>query len=133
MIIDLTDMTSSICICTAGRYPAASVQYLTVTYGHTFRADMQLLDSLRANEQDQLQLIETGQDYQIVIVFCVISSRIDADVDAAMVHVPGERTNFFSSPTSGGLLGVGLKKKTLCLTPARLFRCLQMTNLSSWC
>lgn len=72
-------------------YPAASVPFLVVTYGHTFNAHMQLLDNLRAKEKDRLQLIETSQDYQIIIVFCVISSRIDADVDATMVHVPVDK------------------------------------------
>lgn len=49
---------------------------------------------MKAQNQDQVRFIESNQDCQIIIVFCTISSRIEADVEAAMCDIKGKGTCF---------------------------------------
>lgn len=74
----------------------STAMYQMVVCGKTFDAHLQLMARVQAQVQDRVQLISCSQGGQIVIVFCPISSRAAADVDAAMSYVTG-KTNVFSS------------------------------------
>ncbi|XP_070782056.1 uncharacterized protein [Enoplosus armatus] len=65
------------------------VKYQMVVSGKTFDAHLQLMEKVKGIAQDQIQLhlIESTEDYQITIVFCPISSRIESDVEGAMADV----------------------------------------------
>ncbi|KAM7395588.1 hypothetical protein PAMA_007049 [Pampus argenteus] len=65
----------------------AVVMYKVVVSGKPLDAHTQLLDKVKAQVWDRVQLIESEEDHQIIIVFCPISSRIGSDVDAAMLDV----------------------------------------------
>lgn len=69
--------------------------YQMVVCGKTFDAHLQLMAKVQAQVQDRVQLVSCSQDGQIIVVFCPISSRAVADVDAAMTCVTG-KPNVFS-------------------------------------
>ncbi|MEQ2216727.1 hypothetical protein XENOCAPTIV_021406 [Xenoophorus captivus] len=65
-----------------------TVKYKMVVSGKTFDAHLQILEQLKSSAQ-QLNLVESNDDCQIVFVFCPIVSRIGTDVEAAMKMVTG--------------------------------------------
>ncbi|KAM7395590.1 hypothetical protein PAMA_007049 [Pampus argenteus] len=69
----------------------AVVMYKVVVSGKPLDAHTQLLDKVKAQVWDRVQLIESEEDHQIIIVFCPISSRIGSDVDAAMLDVARDK------------------------------------------
>ncbi|KAM6992397.1 uncharacterized protein LKV04_008457 [Tautogolabrus adspersus] len=62
-------------------------KYKMVVSGTTFGAHQQILDKLK----DQVELTESSKNPQITILFCVISSRVGSDVEAAMAEVKGDK------------------------------------------
>ncbi|KAM7368063.1 hypothetical protein PAMP_014314 [Pampus punctatissimus] len=71
-------------------FQKAKVMYKMVVSGKTLNAHTQLLDKVKAQVRDQVQLIESERDHQIIIVFCPISSCVGSDVDTAMLDVAGK-------------------------------------------
>ncbi|XP_047243915.1 uncharacterized protein LOC124881954 isoform X1 [Girardinichthys multiradiatus] len=65
-----------------------TVKYKMVVSGKTFDAHLQILEQLKRSAQ-QLNLVESNDDCQIVFVFCPIVSRIGTDVEVAMKMVTG--------------------------------------------
>ncbi|XP_042246619.1 uncharacterized protein si:ch211-245h14.1 isoform X2 [Thunnus maccoyii] len=65
----------------------AKVMYQKIVSGKNFDADAQLLAKVKAQVPYGVQLIESDQDSEIIIVFCTISSRVGTDVEAAMSKV----------------------------------------------
>ncbi|CAG5958616.1 unnamed protein product [Menidia menidia] len=64
-----------------------TVTFSRVSHGASFEADQQLLDQL--NESPHFQLEEADlNDCQIIFVFCIINTRIESDVKAAMEQIP---------------------------------------------
>uniref|UniRef100_UPI0037E9C8D2 uncharacterized protein isoform X2 n=1 Tax=Semicossyphus pulcher TaxID=241346 RepID=UPI0037E9C8D2 len=64
----------------------AQVKYKIVVSGQTFGAHLQFMEKLR-QLQNPNWLVENNDDNNITILFCVISSRIGADVAAAMTKI----------------------------------------------
>ncbi|XP_060908248.1 uncharacterized protein LOC132985095 isoform X2 [Labrus mixtus] len=62
-------------------------KYKMVVSGKTFGAHQQFLDKVKAG----VELTESSDDHEITILFCVISSRVGSDVEAAMPQVKGEK------------------------------------------
>lgn len=69
-----------------------------VVAGTTFGAHLQLLEKVKGIRDQNWDLVclnleesPSNQDYQVIIVFCPISSRIGTDIEAAMHKVTGER------------------------------------------
>ncbi|XP_041661090.1 uncharacterized protein LOC121521291 isoform X3 [Cheilinus undulatus] len=60
-----------------------SVRYKMVVCGKTFGAHLDILEKVK----EQVLLTESSDDHQITILFCVISSRVGSDVDAALTEV----------------------------------------------
>ncbi|XP_051264553.1 uncharacterized protein LOC127368118 [Dicentrarchus labrax] len=72
--------------------PPATVTYRTVVSGRTLGAHAQLMEKVLEDQVcDQVQFVNNSLDHQINIVFCPISSRIGADVDAAMSDVKDDK------------------------------------------
>ncbi|XP_025999148.1 uncharacterized protein LOC113007039 isoform X1 [Astatotilapia calliptera] len=73
----------------------ATLKYKMVISGKTFNAHQQILEKVKAlNEDPDLNLIEqedSNQDCQAIIVFCPIVSRMGTDIDAAMTQVKGSQ------------------------------------------
>ncbi|XP_073348865.1 uncharacterized protein [Pagrus major] len=66
------------------------VMYKSVVSGKTFGADAQLMKKVEDQCQDSVQFVARSEDHKITVLFCPISSRIGADVDAAMSDVEGD-------------------------------------------
>lgn len=64
--------------------------YRTVINGITFGADTQLLDKVK--DQVPFQLIQSEEEFKVIIVFCTISSRVGSDVEAVMSDIKGKRS-----------------------------------------
>ncbi|XP_039638792.1 uncharacterized protein LOC120547308 isoform X1 [Perca fluviatilis] len=67
--------------------PQTTLEYKMIVGSKTFGAHQQLMEKVRDQVQDQVQLIESSQDYKLTFVFCPISSRVASDVEAAMTDV----------------------------------------------
>ncbi|XP_036943318.1 uncharacterized protein LOC119013071 [Acanthopagrus latus] len=63
------------------------VMYRSVVSGKTFNADLQLMTKVEQQCQDGVQLVKTTCDHKVTVLFCPISSRVGADVDAAMSDI----------------------------------------------
>ncbi|KAM9754873.1 uncharacterized protein ACNS7B_007606 [Menidia menidia] len=63
-----------------------TVTYSRVSYGASFGADQQLLDQV--NESHKVHLKKDLINCQIIFVFSIINTRIEADVEAAMKQIP---------------------------------------------
>lgn len=63
--------------------------YQKIVNGKTFGADTQLIEQLE-KKLTNVKLVENTLDHKITILFCPISSRIGADVTAAMNEVKGK-------------------------------------------
>ncbi|XP_072218675.1 uncharacterized protein [Leuresthes tenuis] len=70
-----------------------TLKYKMVVSGITFDAHRELLDKIQGSIQSySIKLEETqNSDYQIVIVFCPIVSRVGTDVKEAMMTVTSEK------------------------------------------
>lgn len=64
--------------------------YRSVVSGKTFNADLQLMTKVEQQCQDGVQLVKTTCDHKVTVLFCPISSRVGADVDAAMSDIEGK-------------------------------------------
>lgn len=67
-----------------------TVLYRHVVSGKTFRADEQLIEKVEQQGQDGVRLVQTRENHKVTVLFCPISSRVGADVDAAMSDVEGK-------------------------------------------
>lgn len=67
-----------------------TVLYRHVVSGKTFRADEQLIEKVEQQGQDGVRLVQTRENHMVTVLFCPISSRVGADVDAAMSDVEGK-------------------------------------------
>lgn len=67
-----------------------TVLYRHVVSGKTFRADEQLIEKMEQQGQDGIRLDRRRGDHMVTVLFCPISSRVGADVDAAMSDVEGK-------------------------------------------
>ncbi|XP_071335048.1 uncharacterized protein [Trachinotus anak] len=65
----------------------ATVKYQQIVCGETFGAHQQLMEQVKGRFQDGVQIIESSQDSQVIVVFCPISSRVGSDAAAAMTSV----------------------------------------------
>lgn len=61
-----------------------------VVGGKTFGTHVKLMEKVKEQVKDHVQLSESDQDHEITFVFCPISSRIASDVEAAMTDVQGQ-------------------------------------------
>ncbi|KAM8725412.1 uncharacterized protein AB9X84_002206 isoform 2-T3 [Acanthopagrus schlegelii] len=66
------------------------VMYKSVVSGKTFNADHQLMTRVEQKCQDGVQLVQTTCDHKVTVLFCPISSRVGADVDAAMSDIEND-------------------------------------------
>lgn len=66
-----------------------TLAYQVIVSGKTFDADVQLMNIIKSNLPN-IKLVEDNKDHKFTILFCPISSRIGADVTAAMSHIKGE-------------------------------------------
>ncbi|XP_020497672.2 uncharacterized protein [Labrus bergylta] len=62
-------------------------KYKMVVSGTTFGAHQKFLDKVKA----KVELTESSDNHKITILFCVVSSRVGSDVEAAMAEVKGEK------------------------------------------
>ncbi|XP_037606768.1 uncharacterized protein si:ch211-245h14.1 isoform X12 [Sebastes umbrosus] len=65
----------------------AKLKYRMVVSGKTFDAHLNLMQRVKDQVQNQLQLDGSSQDHEITFVFCPICSRVASDVEAAMTDV----------------------------------------------
>ncbi|XP_030260243.1 uncharacterized protein LOC115573565 [Sparus aurata] len=70
-----------------GPLQRSQVLYKSVVSGKTFRADEQLIEKMEQQGQDGVRLVQTRENHMVTVLFCPISSRVGADVDAAMSDV----------------------------------------------
>ncbi|XP_028461261.1 uncharacterized protein LOC114573323 isoform X4 [Perca flavescens] len=68
-----------------------TLEYKVIVGGKTFGAHRQLMEKVRDQVQDQVQLIESSQDYKLTFVFCPICSRVASDIEAAMTYVTDDK------------------------------------------
>lgn len=61
-----------------------------IVSGKTFRADVQMVEKLE-KKCTNIKLVEDSRDHKVTILFCPISSRLGADVVAAMNEVKGKK------------------------------------------
>lgn len=61
--------------------------------GRTFGADESILEEVK-NKTSLQVLITSLQDCDVMLLFCPITSRIRADVEAALRRVEGNKQNF---------------------------------------
>ena len=61
-----------------------------VVGGQTFGAHNELMAEVNEAAKGSFWCLEDSKDRQIIIVFCPITSRAEADVKAAMNGVPGK-------------------------------------------
>ncbi|XP_039980673.1 uncharacterized protein si:ch211-245h14.1 isoform X7 [Xiphias gladius] len=78
-------------ITTLSRKEFLEVTYQMVVGGETFDAHLQLMEQVKGHVLDGAQFIESSQDYQTIIVFCPISSRVGSDVEAVMKGVRDDK------------------------------------------
>ncbi|XP_039980674.1 uncharacterized protein si:ch211-245h14.1 isoform X8 [Xiphias gladius] len=78
-------------ITTLSRKEFREVTYQMVVGGETFDAHLQLMEQVKGHVLDGAQFIESSQDYQTIIVFCPISSRVGSDVEAVMKGVRDDK------------------------------------------
>ncbi|XP_037606758.1 uncharacterized protein si:ch211-245h14.1 isoform X3 [Sebastes umbrosus] len=71
----------------------AKLKYRMVVSGKTFDAHLNLMQRVKDQVQNQLQLDGSSQDHEITFVFCPICSRVASDVEAAMTDVKGTSTS----------------------------------------
>ncbi|XP_028461259.1 uncharacterized protein LOC114573323 isoform X2 [Perca flavescens] len=71
--------------------PQNTLEYKVIVGGKTFGAHRQLMEKVRDQVQDQVQLIESSQDYKLTFVFCPICSRVASDIEAAMTYVTDDK------------------------------------------
>ncbi|XP_041832350.1 uncharacterized protein LOC121634025 [Melanotaenia boesemani] len=71
------------------------LKYKMVVSGETFNAHHQLLGEIKSSIQEfkivEADVSQNSEDYQIIIVFCPVVSRIGTDVNEAMKEVPGNK------------------------------------------
>ncbi|KAI4801877.1 hypothetical protein KUCAC02_019745 [Chaenocephalus aceratus] len=66
--------------------------YRVVVTGTTFDAHFQLMEKVKKEVQDQFDLVQSySNDYDVIIVFCPIVSRMGPDVESAMRDVKGDK------------------------------------------
>lgn len=63
--------------------------YMQVT-GKTCGAHEAILDQLKNNSWTQMEFTNNPEDSYIIIVFCLIRSRVGSDLAAAMRNLPGK-------------------------------------------
>lgn len=64
-----------------------TVLYWHAVSGKTFGADEQLIKNMEQQGEDGVCLVRKRGDHKVTVLFCPISSRVGADVDAAMSDV----------------------------------------------
>ncbi|XP_074470922.1 uncharacterized protein LOC141755710 [Sebastes fasciatus] len=69
----------------------AKLKYRMVVSGKTFGAHLKLMERVKDQVQNQLQLDESSQDHEITFLFCPICSRVASDVEAAMTDVKDDK------------------------------------------
>ncbi|XP_056261480.1 uncharacterized protein LOC130187684 [Seriola aureovittata] len=72
-------------------FQQATVKYKMIVSGKTFGTHHQLMDQVKTHFQDGVQFVENSQDFQVIIVFCPISSRVGSDVEAALADVKDDK------------------------------------------
>ncbi|CAG5958604.1 unnamed protein product, partial [Menidia menidia] len=69
-----------------------TVTFSRVSHGASFGADQQLLDQVNRSRKFHLKEADLN-DCQIIFVFCIINTRIESDVEAAMEKIPESAGN----------------------------------------
>lgn len=65
--------------------------------GQTCGAHDVILDKLHSKRSPQVEVTTGWQESDIIIIFCPVTSRVGADVQAAMRKVTGNKKTWFDS------------------------------------